>query len=211
MIGVEQRRKWRNPNQKSGRRKRALLGVMTLRGTVNRRRVRSQSQRKRSGSPHTLSHRLAPPPWKAQNQKWRLRVRKVRKKDSWIQIWFRAHIVTISTWVNLFNLVQTSSNHTNHHLSFLPNTEAFWGHHVPVSMQCVHFSCSQRHLAALCQSDSGQISSAAGGHALHHHSRLSSHCWQVCVIFSLVMWQQELHFKKSFDTCIPSRNECIVL
>lgn len=36
-------------------------------------------------------------------------------------------------------------------------------------MKCVCFSSRQRHLAALRQSHSGQISSAAGWHTLHHH------------------------------------------
>lgn len=32
------------------------------------------------------------------------------------------------------------------------------------------------------QSDRGQISGAAGGDALHHHCRLFSHFWKVCVL-----------------------------
>lgn len=45
----------------------------------------------------------------------------------------------------------------------------------------VSLSSRQRHLAAVCQSHCGQISGAAGWHALHHHSRLSGHRWQVCL------------------------------
>lgn len=42
-------------------------------------------------------------------------------------------------------------------------------------------------MAALCQSDSGQISSDAGRHSVHHHGHLSSHHWQVCAISLLCM------------------------
>lgn len=108
MIGVEeQRRRRRKPSRKNERRKRAPLGAMTLRGTVNRKRARSQSQKKRSGSPRS---RLALPPWKAQNLIWRLRVRKVRGKRAEfrsssrlksiigpnLSIWFK-HLVIILT------------------------------------------------------------------------------------------------------------------
>lgn len=85
MIREDRRRKARNQNQQSGRRKRALLGAMTQRRTANQKRVRSQSLRETSGNLLLRSHRLlAPLPGKTQNwnQRWRLRVRKVRGEKS---------------------------------------------------------------------------------------------------------------------------------
>lgn len=78
-------------------------------------------------------------------------------------------------------------------------------------MKRVCFSSRQRHLAALCQSHSGQISSAAGWHTLHHHRWLSSHCGQVCVVFVFVLWQQRKLLFFFFRNRKPSRNEHILL